>query len=300
MNESHFVLDYTPPVDWAFFLHYFSTRSTPGVEVVNDERYIRSVVVDGLPCVLFVEHDSKNHRLIATIQGASARRSMDVEQRLRRMFDLDADMPAIHAALIKDGRLARHIAASPGIRVPGAWSAFEVITRAIVGQQVSVKAASTLIGRIAERFGTPSDVVDGIRRQFPTPHQLAHGDLSDIGMPGKRTQALQSLSHAIATERLPFCDLGQSANGVKDALLEQPGIGPWTAEYFALRALRDTDGWPGTDLILKRQLTTDMDARLSPAQLERKTASWRPWRAYVAMHLWHMANNDSLALKGSQ
>jgi len=225
-DKSKLTLGYAPPFDWSFFLHYFSTRSTPGVEIVTEERYARAIVIDGRIGILVVEHDVANRRLVAVIQGEAARHAQAAQRRLRRMFDLDADMDAIHAVLIRDSRLARHIMASPGIRVPGAWSAFEVIARAIVGQQVSVKAASTLMGRIAGRLGTPIKGIDGIRRQFPTPRQIAMGDLSDIGMPGKRAQALQNVANVIANGQIPFCDLGHIVEGVKEALLEQPGIGP--------------------------------------------------------------------------
>lgn len=296
-DESTLTLSYAPPFDWSFFLHYFSSRSTPGVEFVAEECYARAIVIDGRAGVLVVRHDAAKRRLVAVIRGDAARHAQTAQRRLRRMFDLDADMDAIHAVLMKDRRLARHIMASPGIRVPGAWSAFEVIARAIVGQQVSVKAASTLMGRIADRLGTSIEGIGGIRRQFPTPSQVAFGDLSDIGMPGKRTQALQNVADAIANARIPFCDLGHVVMGVKEALLEQPGIGPWTVEYFSLRALRDADAWPGTDLILKRALMPDSSARISPAELEEKSTRWRPWRAYVAMHLWRNAHIESMRPK---
>jgi DNA-3-methyladenine glycosylase II len=288
------MLDYAPPLDWSFFLHYFSTRSTPGVESVTEERYIRSIIVEGQAGILIVQNDATKCRLIVTVRGDAAGHAKAAEQRLRRMFDLDADMNSIHGVLRKDRKLARLITTSPGIRVPGTWSAFEVIARAIVGQQVSVKAASTIIGRIADRLGTPIEGTGSIRRQFPTPYQIAIGDLSNIGMPGKRTQALQSVAAAIAHAQIPFCDLGRLVEGVKEALLKQRGIGPWTAEYFALRALRDADAWPGTDLVLKRAVIPDSAVRTSPAELENRSSRWRPWRAYAAMHLWRNAHNESL------
>lgn len=286
-------LSYVQPFDWPFFLHYFRTRSTPGVEAVDGCCYSRAIVVEGDHGVLTVGHDESRHCLIATVRGEAWRHGESLVPRVRRMFDLDADMATINGMLTKDASLARHVMASPGIRVPGTWSAFEVISRAIVGQQVSVKAASTLMGRIAARFGLPVSTDGALRYQFPTPRTIAEGDLATIGMPGRRAEALRNIARVIADESIPFCDLGGVVNGVKEALLEQPGIGPWTAEYFALRALREADAWPGSDLVLRRELVPDPTARISPAELERRSARWQPWRAYVAMHLWRKAYNES-------
>jgi DNA-3-methyladenine glycosylase II len=165
--------------------------------------------------------------------------------------------------------------------VPGAWSAFEVLVRAIVGQQISVKAASTLMGRLAQRAGKPVEFggESAIRFLFPSPRDLAQANLDRIGMPTKRAEALKNIARAIADGAIPFSDSCEPTVGVKEALLEQPGIGPWTAEYVAMRALRDGDAWPGTDLVLRRAIV--------PGAAER----WRPWRAYAAVHLWNSAHD---------
>lgn len=202
-------------------------------------------------------------------------------------------MAAVHSVLSADPRLAPLVRASPGIRVPGAWSAFELIVRAIVGQQVSVKSASTIMGRIASRLGTR--VEDASRGEsylvFPRPRSIAEGNLDQIGMPTRRVAAVQGIARAVADGAIPFSDDGTVIDGVKPALLGQRGIGPWTAEYFALRALRDSDAWPGSDLVLARSL-----AALAPGATESEryamSERWRPWRAYAAIHLWNRAAQD--------
>jgi DNA-3-methyladenine glycosylase II len=294
VTESTTYLDYIPPFDWDFFLHYFQTRSTPGVEAVVDGRYVRTISIDNQSGVLLVSHDADKRRLIMTVRGEAQRLVQKISPRVRHMFDLDADMVEINKTLAKDRSLRQRIAASPGIRVPGTWSAFEVIARAIVGQQVSVKAASTIIGRIADRVGASADIPNniGLGRQFPTPRAIASADLSGIGMPGKRAEALSNVARAIINETIPFCDEGLIVQGVKESLLDQPGIGPWTAEYFSLRALRQMDAWPGTDLVLRRTLVPDPATKISLSNLEALSAKWKPWRAYVAMHLWRNAHAE--------
>jgi DNA-3-methyladenine glycosylase II len=278
-------LEYTPPLDWAFFLRYLGARSSPGVEAVEDQRYIRTFLAEHRAGTLSVSHHPTAARLVVTLDvptdiGAIIRR-------VRRMFDLDADLDSIHRSLRTDRRLKSLLDDSPGVRIPGAWSAFELLVRTIVGQQVTVKAATTIMGRIVERFGTP---LAGPARErpaflFPSTEAIAQGHIDSIGMPTRRVAALQNVARAIAAKRIPFSDSGEEDTGVREALLGLPGIGPWTVEYFALRALRDPDAWPGTDLVLHRAM-------------ERHgctAARWQPYRGYAAMHLWNEAS-----LKGSR
>ncbi|MDR3636029.1 MAG: bifunctional DNA-binding transcriptional regulator/O6-methylguanine-DNA methyltransferase Ada [Isosphaeraceae bacterium] len=281
-------LPYTPPLDWLLLLRHLQGRATAGVEQVYDGVYMRSVEVAGDTGLLTVSHHPTESRLEVTIRGAAARHAPELAERVRAVFDLDADLASVHAVLGADPWLAPAIRAFPGLRVPGAWSPFELIARTIVGQQVTVKAATTIMGRLANRLGRPiPGVPDGEPSLlFPLPRAIADGDLEAIGMPSQRVAALRGVARAFAEESIPFAESKGCTDGTKAALLALPGIGPWTVEYFALRALRDTDAWPASDLVLRRALA-ECAPSLSPAAVLARTERWRPWRAYAAMHLWN-------------
>ncbi len=277
-----FELEYAPPFDWAFFLRYLGARSSPGVEAVEDHCYLRSFVTGGRAGVLSVSHHPRAARLVVTLDQDPPVEAEAIVRRLRRMFDLDADLGSIHRLLGTDPRLRSLLDNSPGVRIPGAWSDFELLVRTIVGQQVAVKAATTIMGRIVERLGTPLKSPDRERPVFlfPSPEAIAQGRVDSIGMPTRRVAALQNVARAIAEKRIPFSDSGEDVVGLREALLELPGIGPWTVEYFALRALRDADAWPETDLVLHRAMERH----------DSTAARWRPYRGYAAMHLWNEAS----------
>ncbi|MFO1022804.1 MAG: AlkA N-terminal domain-containing protein, partial [Planctomycetales bacterium] len=207
--------------------------------------------------------------------------------RLRNLFDLDARPDVIARHLAADPLLAPMIKRHPGLRVPGAFDSFELVLRAVLGQQVSVRGASTLAGRFAERFGEPIETpFSGLNRLTPTAESLSKArvnTLSRLGIPSTRAQSLQNLARVIADGEL---DLESSVDPKMtiSQLMELPGIGPWTAEYIAMRALRWPDAFPAGDLGLVK--ASGLSAR------ESQTASehWRPWRAYAAMHLWESLN----------
>ncbi|HYN75271.1 MAG TPA: AlkA N-terminal domain-containing protein [Candidatus Limnocylindria bacterium] len=194
---------------------------------------------------------------------------------LRRMWDLDTDPVAVDTALSQDPLLAPLVAARPGLRVPGSVDGFEAAARAVLGQQVSVRTARTMTARVVERHGQPlTDPVEGLTRAFPSPEALADADLEGLGLVGSRARALRALAAAVA--RGLRLDAGADREAVRSALLALPGIGAWTADVVALRALGDPDAWLPTDLVLRRAV-------------ERRSADperWRPWRAYAAVHLW--------------
>ena len=267
-------LDYAPPLDWAFFLGYFSGRLTTGVETVESGHYTRAVEIDGDTGTITVAPHASRDQLGVSVRGPVARHTDAIRARVRQMFDLDADPAAIRVALATEPRMSALVAARPGIRVPGAWSHFELLVRTIVGQQVSVRAATTIMGRIATRFGHRMSNSDSATPDllFPAPEVLADGDLSSIGMPTQRVRALRAVARAVADRALVFTDPDQ--NAVRATLLALPGIGPWTVEYFALRGLRDSDAWPGSDLVLKRAVESPI------------TEAWRPYRGYAAQQLW--------------
>jgi AraC family transcriptional regulator of adaptative response / DNA-3-methyladenine glycosylase II len=205
------------------------------------------------------------------------------------MFDLDADPLAINASLSRDPLLGKLTQARPGLRVPGAWDGFELGVRAILGQQVGVAGASTLAARLAARFGHPLPFqIDGLARTFPTAEELVGADLA-IGIPASRGEAIREFAKAVAAGILPF-DGSQSATFV-ERLTALRGLGPWTAQYIAMRALSDPDAFPAGDLVLRRA-----SGIKTTAQLEPHAERWRPWRAYAAMHLWQGVKDGTIDL----
>jgi DNA-3-methyladenine glycosylase II len=287
-----FELEYSPPLDWSFFLRFLGARATPGVESVQGDRYVRTIATGTFVGTVSVSHHPRDARLIVAYQGDGEPESQVIRTRMRRIFDLGVDLTTVHATLARDPFLGPLVAAAPGIRIPGAWCAFELLVRCIVGQQVTVKAATTIMGRIVSRLGTPlAGAGPGDPSfLFPTASALAEGNLGSIGMPSKRAIALQAVARAIADKTMPFPDRTRDTAGVREALIELPGIGPWTVEYFALRALGDADAWPGTDLILRRSVERFADADQTWQPLGRDR--WRPYCGYAAMHLWNRAAQD--------
>lgn len=277
-------IPYSEPFDWGYLLRYLHNRAASGVEQIDGGRYVRTVRIQDVVGLLLIENERPQGRLIVRFSRPLVPYVASIEQGVRRIFDLDADLPHIHSALGRDPALAPLLRRSPGVRVSGTWCPFELLVRTIVGQQVSVKAATTIMGRIASRCGQAYGEEFGSLSLFPTPRAICERDLSAIGMPSKRVAALQSIAAAIAKDELRI-DGAATAPSVKARLVEFAGVGPWTAEYFALRGLRDGDAWPATDLVLKR---TVRDIAGLAADW-RHAEPWRPYRGYAAMHLWNHA-----------
>jgi AraC family transcriptional regulator of adaptative response / DNA-3-methyladenine glycosylase II len=202
------------------------------------------------------------------------------------MFDLNADWAAIVESLGTDPLLARRVKVDPGLRVPGCWDGFELATRAILGQQITVKGATALAGRMVSSFGTPFSAVKGLTHLFPSPEILAAAKLARIGMPKARAETIRALARAV-------CDGQISFEGIVDLdafltrLCEIPGIGEWTAQYVAMRALGEPDAFPSGDLGLLR-----ISGLGHSRELEKRAEAWRPWRAYAAMYLWNVSGNS--------
>jgi AraC family transcriptional regulator, regulatory protein of adaptative response / DNA-3-methyladenine glycosylase II len=204
------------------------------------------------------------------------------------VFDLSADPELLVSGLETDPLLRPLVRRRPGIRIPGTWDAFECAVRAVLGQQVTVAAARTLAGRLVARAGEPVvTAVTGLDRLFPLPQALAAANLDGLGLTGARIAALKSLADAVIAGRVAF---DRPADEVIAGLVELPGIGEWTAQYIALRALGEPDAFLSADLILRRMAATDGGA-LTAKELDRRAEAWRPWRGYVVMHLWCAAND---------
>lgn len=283
-NQYVFRLRFRPPYDWNGMLAFLAPRATPGVEAVEGGIYRRSISLGGAAKGEYgyfeVSLDNNGVALAARVQFGNPRALFFVVERIRAMFDLNADWAAIVASLKGDQALAQQLEAHPGMRVPGCWNGFELAVRAILGQQISLKAATTLAGRIAEAFGRPF-AAGNLTRLFPAPEVLADAPLARVGLPEPRAETIRALGRAVCEGRLRF-------EGVVDSdaflvqLCEIPGIGNWTAQYVAMRALGEPDAFPSGDLGLLRALNL-RDA----GELERRSEAWRPWRAYAAMYLWH-------------
>lgn len=284
-SSLHLRLAYRPPLFWDHLLGFLGARAIPGVEVVEHGAYRRTVLQEGHVGWLEVRPGDEPHTLLLSTSLPATRGIQGVVRRVRNLFDLSADPLRIEQDLARDGRLSRALARCAGIRVPGAWDGFELAVRAILGQQVTVKGASTLLGRLVTAHGRPAETgVPGLEHVFPTPEALAAADLSDLGVPRMRATALSALAEKVVEGGL---DLDPSADPelTHRDLCALPGVGRWTADYVVMRALCDPDAFPVDDLVLRRAASTDGEP-LAPGQLAERSEAWRPWRAYAAMVLW--------------
>lgn len=279
-------LGWRPPFDWQGMLAYLKMRAIPGVEHVTASMYSRTIAVKGEPGEISVQFSAGSDALLLTIHCAQTRALHQIAERVRLMFDLKAVSTDIEAWLSRDAHLHNIIAQNPGVRVPVAWDGFEVAVRAIVGQQVSVKAATTLVARLANACGEPCSARSNPHLQlvFPSPEAVAQCSLSGLGITGRRIDAIRELALAITAGELRF-DGSMGTAAFVERITRIPGIGPWTAQYIALRALNDPDAFPHADLILLRAATA-AGSTLTPKQLLAKAEHWRPWRAYAVMLLW--------------
>jgi AraC family transcriptional regulator, regulatory protein of adaptative response / DNA-3-methyladenine glycosylase II len=283
-------LAYRSPYDWDGMAGFLGLRAIEGVERADALGYVRTIQAGEAPGLLWVAPSAKPGRLSVRVKLSDLSALPGVIARVRRVFDLSADPEAISAHLSKDPALAPRIAARPGLRAPGAWDGFELAVRAILGQQITVTAARRLAGQIARRWGAPlpqslAGEVDGLIHVFPSPERLAGADLSDLPMPRARSRALESLAAAAAADPGLFEPRG-ALEGAVARLKALDGVGEWTAQYIAMRQLREPDAFPAGDIGLLRAMAGPDGKRPSAAALQARAETWRPWRAYAALHLW--------------
>jgi AraC family transcriptional regulator of adaptative response / DNA-3-methyladenine glycosylase II len=276
------------PFDWSSLLAFFAARAVPGVESIDGGCYRRTVKIDGQPGVIEVRQDQD--KVLLAMHGIATQNIFPVVQQCREVFDLDAPMQEITRVLSQDALLARRLGRSPGVRVPGAWDGFELAVRAVLGQQISVKAATTIAGRLAKAYGEPvkDKAGSGLTRLFPVPERLARAQFKNMGITTNRAATLRRLASAVIDGSLNF-DTAQDPAAFRESLLAIPGIGEWTAQYVAMRALKNPDAFPAADLGLLRAFDMPGQERLRPAHLEEMSQAWRPWRAYAALLLWSPA-----------
>ena len=280
-------LPYRPPYDWPAMLDFLARRAVPGVERVADGRYARVIELDGEVGSIEVGDTPERRALQVTVRLPRLAALPAIIARVRRLFDLSADPQSIAAALGRDPWLAGLVAARPGLRVPGAWDGFEIAVRAVLGQQISVPAATRLAGRlvaalgqpVAERFDLP-----GLTHAFPRPECFDVEPIAALGMPRARAAALAGLAQAVAADPRLF-DPRRALEEAVGRLCRVPGIGEWTAQYIAMRVLRESDAFLAADGALQRILAVNGERPGERALLKRAEA-WRPWRAYAVLHLW--------------
>jgi AraC family transcriptional regulator of adaptative response / DNA-3-methyladenine glycosylase II len=278
-------LRYRPPLDWPRMVEFLQPRATPGVEIVSHDRYRRAVEVDGEAGEIELVLVPDQPRLVLRMRTLSPASLQRLAAQGRRVFDLNADPLRIAADLGRSDVLAPLVRARPGLRVPGAWDPFELSVRAVLGQQVSVRAATTLASRLIEAYGRPIDrSAGGLTHLFPRPQALADADLRAIGATGSQERAIRAISAAVANGELAL-DASRGLDDFVERFCRLPGVGPWTAQYVAMRALGEPDAFPAGDLGLRRALG-DRGRPMSASVLAKRSEQWRPWRAYAAMYLW--------------
>lgn len=278
-------LDPLDDTAWRALVKFVGPRAVPGVEEAHDGVYRRTLRAGGRVGVLSVEPAPGGGVLRLAVQGLPDEAVSLAERGVRRMLDLDADTGTIDHALAGDPILAPLVAARPGLRAPGAFDGWELAVRAIVGQQVTVAAASTLAGRVVRAAGVPLPRASGaLTHGFPLPEEVAATEFPSIGMPGSRVATLQALGRALAEGRVAL-DGSVDAETTRAALVSLPGIGPWTANYISMRALGDPDAFPIGDVGLRRAAER-LGLPSTPRELAEVAERWRPYRTYAVHHLW--------------
>jgi AraC family transcriptional regulator of adaptative response / DNA-3-methyladenine glycosylase II len=287
-------LPYRPPYDWPSMLHFLATRAMTGVERVAADRYSRTIELDGAAGWISVGHAPARSALDVEVRFPRLDALPAIIARVRRMFDLAADPAAIDAGLSHDPALAVLVAARPGLRVPGAWDGFETAVRAVLGQQISVAAATRLAGRLVEALGRRLDAdlaSQGMTHLFPPPQAFADGALGTLGLISARAAALAGIAEAVLADPRLFDPRADLETAIR-RLRALAGLGEWTAHYIAMRVLRENDAFLAADVALQRALTV-AGRRPDAKALLARAETWRPWRAYAVLHLWTALSLDA-------
>lgn len=277
-------LGYRPPFAWEALLEYLRKRLIPGVERVTAEDYARTVAIRGHRGWLRVWHAEKQAMVKLELSASLLPVLPEAITRVRALFDLDADPAAIGARLAADPLLAPMVAREPGLRVPGAFDGFEAAVRTILGQQVTVAAATTLMGRLTREFAEPAETpFDGLDRWPVSAAALAQVDpsrLGELGVIRQRIASILAVAKEVTAGSLRLAPGSRPSAAIRQ-LQTLPGIGPWTAHYLAMRVLRWPDAFPAADLGVRIAL-----GRISAKEAEVRSAVWSPWRSYAVLHLW--------------
>jgi AraC family transcriptional regulator of adaptative response / DNA-3-methyladenine glycosylase II len=276
-------LDFRPPLAWDCLLAYLRLRAIPGVEMVDDRHYRRTVAMGDRQGWIEVSMTPGGSALNVKVSPSLRAVTGALVPRIKRLFDLEAAPDAISELLLQDPRLNGTVRRLPGLRVAGAFDGFELAARAVLGQQVSVKAASTVAGRWAQAFGTPIETPFAqLNRLTPSAARVVsvpYEEICALGVVGARARCLVALAQAVVERRVALDFTGEAEEQIQSLMLVT-GIGPWTAQYIAMRALHWHDAFPSGDLMLMRAANADK------RQLQELAEAWRPWRAYAAHYLW--------------
>jgi AraC family transcriptional regulator of adaptative response / DNA-3-methyladenine glycosylase II len=282
-------LRYRAPYDWAALLAFLEVRAIEGVEDVRGGVYRRTVSYDRHLGTVEVSNEPEQNNLAVLVRFPQVSALPNILACVKRVFDIAADIETIDAHLSCDPFLEPLVALRPGLRAPGGWDGFELAVRAILGQQITVGAAKRLAERLVALCGdvlpSANRVGSALTRAFPAAEQVAAADLSALGMPAARRAALDALARTAMADKGLFRPFGTIDEAIA-RFRAIPGIGEWTAQYIVLRALRETDAFPASDIGLLRGVAGDGGTRPTPADLLRRAERWRPWRAYAAQHLW--------------
>ncbi len=295
-----FTFSYLPPFDWRSMLAFLNYRSIPGVEHITENSYSRTIRHDGTEGDFRVDFEDGTNQVRAYINYSNTRRLSSVIDRIRSIFDLHIDSSLIDRHLARDKLLQPMVKQFPGLRVPGCWDGFELAVRAILGQQISVKSASTLVARIADRYGKAyKSAIPELTHVFPSAATLAEGNLRQMGIINQRMAAIQSVARLIDEGHLRI-DSTSNAETFMQLICEIKGIGEWTAHYIAMRGLNNPDAFPYSDLILRRAASQgDKSNTLTGRQLLARGIPWQPWRSYAVILLWRYYQHTQQIL-GSQ
>ena len=278
-------LTYQPPYDWAAMVGFLAARAITGMETVEAGVYRRSISVGGRHGWLSVAPGAGDWLDVA-VDFPEAAALPEIERRVRNMFDLDAEPQRINPQLATDPLMAQLVAARPGLRVPGTWDGLELAIRAVLGQQITVVAAIRLAGKLVAQYGQLLETpYAGITHVFPAPEVLAAADLATLGMPKARGRTLSGVAQALLDDPEVFEPKASLKEGVA-RLVALPGIGDWTAQYIAMRQMREADAFASGDIGLVNALAALEGGPVSARQLLARAEAWRPLRAYAAQHLW--------------
>ena len=276
---------YRPPFNWTALVAFLRPRATPGVELVQDNSYQRTIESDGEAGVIDVRPDQENTCLIVRIALPKYRGLLRAVERIRRLFDLAADPLQIAGHLSHDPKLKPLLDSRPGLRVPGVWDGFEIAVRAALGQRLTVVDSNSLAGKLVRNFGKPIETsVDGLTHLFPRPEDLADAELAPLGISRKSAGSINALARALTNKEFTF-ESFRTLQETISRLSAIEGIGEEMAHYIAMRASGEPDAFPLDYRSLSRRPWKG-EIPTTPAQLRNLAEPWRPWRAYAAMHLW--------------
>jgi AraC family transcriptional regulator of adaptative response / DNA-3-methyladenine glycosylase II len=290
------LLPYRPPYDWQAMLQFLGTRAIAGLERVTADSYERVLEIGDAIGSIHVTQVTEQDALRVVVRFPQQNALPAIIARTRRLFDLGAEPLAIVAALETDPVLAPLVRARPGLRVPGAWGGFEIAVRAVLGQQISVREATRLGGRLVSMLGRQVGETigqPGLTRVFPRPESLTVEGLSTLGVPRSRIECIAGVAAAARAEHGLFDPCKDLAAAVHH-LREIPGVGEWTAQYIAMRGLGESDAFLATDVGVQRALAVK-GKRPTTAEVLARAQSWRPWRAYAVLHLWTSSAAEAAA-----